>query len=110
MNLYADENFPKDVVDELRILGHDVLTALEAGMANQGIDDRNQLEFAIRSVRAMITRNRRHFKKLHQTVSSHCGIIVCSEDNAFVAQAQKIHRQLASLARLDNQFFRVTKT
>jgi Domain of unknown function (DUF5615) len=31
MNLYADENFPLPVVQELRRLGHDVLTAQEDG-------------------------------------------------------------------------------
>ncbi len=31
MRFYADENFPMDVVTELRRLGHDVLTALEDG-------------------------------------------------------------------------------
>lgn len=29
MRFYADENFPLDVVAELRNLGHDCLTALE---------------------------------------------------------------------------------
>jgi Domain of unknown function (DUF5615) len=32
--LYADEDFPFPVVERLRQLGHDVLTALEAGKAN----------------------------------------------------------------------------
>src|SRR6516164_5330908 len=31
MQLYADENFPLPVVEELRRLGHDVLTAQEDG-------------------------------------------------------------------------------
>jgi hypothetical protein len=31
MLLYADEDFPGDVVGELRILGHDVLTAQQDG-------------------------------------------------------------------------------
>ena len=37
MLLYADENFPIRVVEELRALGYDVLTALEDGNANQSI-------------------------------------------------------------------------
>jgi hypothetical protein len=37
--LYADEDFPFPVVERLRQLGHDVLTAFEAGQANQGIGD-----------------------------------------------------------------------
>jgi hypothetical protein len=37
MSLYADENFPLRVVEELRRLGHNVLTALEDGKANKAI-------------------------------------------------------------------------
>ncbi len=33
--LYADENFPLPVVEELRRLGHDVFTIHEDGKANQ---------------------------------------------------------------------------
>ncbi|HKR12588.1 MAG TPA: DUF5615 family PIN-like protein [Pyrinomonadaceae bacterium] len=33
MALYADENFPLRVVEELRRLGHDVVTTLEDGRA-----------------------------------------------------------------------------
>jgi len=43
MWLYADENFPLRVVEELRRLGHDVLTALEDGKANQAITDADLL-------------------------------------------------------------------
>ena len=43
MALYADENFPLRVVEELRRLGHDVLTALEDGRANQSITDNDLL-------------------------------------------------------------------
>lgn len=39
MELYADENFPLRVVEELRRLGHDVLTSFEDGRANQSITD-----------------------------------------------------------------------
>lgn len=37
--LYANENFPVDVVRELRALGHDVLTTHDVGKSNQGIED-----------------------------------------------------------------------
>jgi hypothetical protein len=39
MALYADENFPLRVVEELRRLGHDVVTAFEDGRANQAVTD-----------------------------------------------------------------------
>jgi Domain of unknown function (DUF5615) len=44
--LYADEDFPFPVVERLRQLGHDVVTTFEAGRANQGIGDADQLAFA----------------------------------------------------------------
>lgn len=41
--LYADENVPIRVVEELRRLGIDVLTAVEDGRANQSITDQDVL-------------------------------------------------------------------
>ncbi len=41
--LYADENFPYPTVEALRRLGHDVLTAGEAGQAGLGIADEEVL-------------------------------------------------------------------
>jgi len=35
--LYANENFPLPVVEELRRLGHDVLTIQETGKAGQSV-------------------------------------------------------------------------
>jgi hypothetical protein len=52
VGLYADENFELPVVNKLRAKGHDVLTALEAGNANQGIPDEEVLSFAIEEHRA----------------------------------------------------------
>ena len=37
--LYADEDFSYPVIQRLRQLGHDILTAYEAGQASQGIED-----------------------------------------------------------------------
>ena len=39
MGLYADENFPFRVIEELRRLGIDVLTAFQDGRATQSITD-----------------------------------------------------------------------
>lgn len=50
--LSANENFPYQVVQALRGLGHDVLTSLEAGNANQSIPDEQVLEFATQNRRA----------------------------------------------------------
>ncbi len=63
MALYADENFPLRVVEELRRLGHDIITAFEDGKANQAITDRQLLERAIEIGRAVLTLNRLDFKR-----------------------------------------------
>lgn len=61
MALYADENFPFRVVEELRRLGHDVITALEDGRANQSITDQDLLARATEISRAILTLNRLDF-------------------------------------------------
>lgn len=59
--LYANENFPLKVVQQLRALGHDVLTVAEAGNAGQRIPDHEVLAYAVKSGRAILTINRRDF-------------------------------------------------
>jgi hypothetical protein len=59
--LYANENFPLQAVEELRRLGHDVLTTQQAGKAGQAIPDLQVLAFACEEGRALLTLNRRHF-------------------------------------------------
>jgi hypothetical protein len=61
MALYADENFPLRVVEELRRLGHDVITAYEDGRANQSVSDKQLLERASEIGRALLTLNRVDF-------------------------------------------------
>jgi hypothetical protein len=68
--LYANENFPLPAVEELRRLGHDVLTSYESGRAGQAVPDEDVLAFAVAEARILITLNRKHFVRLHQSV---CG-------------------------------------
>ena len=105
--LYADENFPLAVVVELQKLGHDVLTAQAAGQANQGIADFQVLAFAVSQGRALLTRNRRHFIRLHKNNPLHHGIIVCTEDHDWPGQAARIHAALSNLPFPKNQLIRV---
>jgi hypothetical protein len=44
--LYSNENFPLPAVEELRRLGHNVLTIQETGQANQSLSDEDVLAFA----------------------------------------------------------------
>jgi hypothetical protein len=108
--LYTDEDFPMPVVRELRKLGHDVLTAKEAGQANQGIPDEDVVAYAISQGRAAVTRNRRHFIRLHFRVRPHFGIIVCSTDRNYSAKAQKIHQAILNCPTLDNQLLRIYRS
>jgi len=78
MALYADENFPLRVVEELRQLGHDVLTALEDGRANQSTTDKDLLARATEISRALLSLNRLDFKRLHRQMPDHAGIIICT--------------------------------
>lgn len=55
--LYADEQFPRPVVEALRRFGHHVMTVQEAGQA--GATDPNVLAFAIANQITVVTQNRR---------------------------------------------------
>ena len=107
--LYADEDFPYPVVKRLRELGHDVLTSFEAGQANQGFDDANQLAFATNLGRAILTRNRKDYIQLHRRLAYHAGIVSISDDPDFVNQASRIDQMLASHSTLTKQHLRVNR-
>lgn len=108
-NLYANENFPLQVVEVLRRLGHDVLTVREAGQDNQRVEDARVLAFASTAGRALITINRRDFITLHRQQSAHRGIIVCTEDPDIEGQAQRIHDAIKELPALDGVLIRVNR-
>ncbi|ETX03742.1 MAG: hypothetical protein ETSY1_46280 (plasmid) [Candidatus Entotheonella factor] len=107
--LYADEDFSYPVVVRLRQLGHDLVTAQEAGQANQRIEDEAVLAYASEQGRAVLTFNRRDFVRLHRTTSSHEGIVVCSRDDDVSALAERIHQQLESEPSLQNQLLRINR-
>ena len=107
MALYADENFPLRVVEELRRLGHDVITTFEDGRANQSITDRELLERATEIGRTILTLNRLDFKRLHVQLPEHAGIIICTEDPDRACQAQRISESIRAVERLAGQLIRV---
>ncbi len=107
--LYADEDFSYPTVEELRRLGHDVLTAQEAGEGNRGRMDNEVLAFAVVQERAVVTFNRRHFVRLHHVTGPHFGIIVCSRDADHPALAARIGRSIAVYPSLENRLLRVNR-
>ena len=96
-------------MQELRRLGHDVLTVREAGHADQAVPDDEVLAFARTRQRAVLTLNRRDFINLHKTQPHHFGIIVCTYDADFVAQAQRIHEVIESQPSLNSELMRVNR-
>lgn len=109
MKFYADENFPLRTVEELRLLGHDVLTTFEDGRANQAIPDEDVLQRAIDLDRVLITFNRKDFKRLHFQNHNHTGIIICTEDPDRVGQAQRISDKVAEFENTTGQLIRVNR-
>src|SRR5436189_724429 len=95
MRIYADENFPLPVVEELRRQGHDVLTAQEDG--RQSTPDPDILARAHALGRAVLTHNRRHYERLHRQGAAHSGILSAT-------QAPPNHASLA--ARIDAALIR----
>ena len=108
-NLYANENFPLPVVLELRRLGHEVLTTVEAGKSNQSIADAEVLEFARLQSRTLLTLNRKHFVRLHESHAQHAGIVVCTVDLDFAAQAGRINESLTASGDLSGKLLRVNR-
>ncbi len=107
--IYANENFPLSTVEELRRLGHDVLTTFESGRAGQRIPDEEVLPFAIADNRAVLTHNRRHFVRLHSETPSYCGIIVCTMDSDFIGLAERIHAEINRQRTLDGLLLRISR-
>jgi len=106
-SLYADENFPLEVVEELRRLGHDVLTAQQAGQANRAITDEKVLDFAVLHNRAVLTLNRWEFIGLHSARSGHLGIVVCTVDPDTERQAARIDEAVRNVETLEGALLRV---
>lgn len=107
--LYSNENFPLPVVQELRNLGHNVLTVREAGNADLAIPDNEVLAFATAESRIVITLNRRDFIHLHNAQPNHTGIIVCTYDADFIGQAHRIHEAIETEVTFGGKLLRVNR-
>ena len=107
--LYTNENFPLPAAERLRALGHDVVTILDDGLANQGVSDEDLLRRAASLDRALVTLNRRDFVRLHRRGQDHCGIVVCTADTDLEALSSRIHDQIRDIADLGRQLVKVRK-
>jgi hypothetical protein len=107
--LYADEDFSAPVIERLRQLGHDILTAQEAGRAGQGITDAEVIAFAMTMGRATVTLNGRRFLRPYTAVPSHADIVVSTRDLDMAELADRIHRQLQSTPTLPGHLLRINR-
>ena len=96
-------------MEELRQLGHDVLTTAESGRANKQITDDEVLAFAAFEGRAVLTLNRKDFRRLHQEDPRHAGVVICTYDSDFAAQAVRIHQAISSSDDLAGRLIRVNR-
>ena len=78
---YADELFPRVVVELLRLRIHNILTLQAGGKDNPKNPDEEVLAFAVSENQAVLTLNRRYFSRyfirLHSLQPDPAGIIVC---------------------------------
>ncbi|HAZ48590.1 MAG TPA: hypothetical protein DDW76_22715 [Cyanobacteria bacterium UBA11369] len=107
--LYADEQFPKRVVELLRKLGHDVLTVQQAGKANRKIPDQEVLAFAVSEQRAVLTLNRQDFFRLHRLQPEHFGIIACKDNRDRETMAARINEAISAVDTLSGKLIRVKR-
>src|SRR5260370_913937 len=96
MLLYADEDFPRPAVIELRQRGHDVITAQEDGMSSS--PDPDILARAHALGRAVLTYNRSDYERLHRQGADHSGILSATQDTNHPALAARIDAVLAGLS------------
>lgn len=102
--LLADENFPLPVVSCLRAAGHDVRTALEAGLL--ATPDPVILAAATTDARAVLTRDRDYIR-LHKRGPAHGGIVFVTHVDDVLATAVRIDAAIAGRADLTGQLIRV---
>jgi predicted nuclease of predicted toxin-antitoxin system len=108
---YANENIPLPVVSELRRLGDDVLTSMDAGKANASIPDAEVLAFASAENRILLSHNRSHFLRLHRSrATAHMGMVLCTFDADFVALARRIHAAVSAVQEMQDQVVRINRS
>jgi hypothetical protein len=107
--LLADEDFPRTTANELRRLGHDVLSMREIGRAGLGTPDEVVLGLAKLDQRAVLTINRWDFIRLHRTEPDHAGIVACTFDEDFVGLAARIDAALAEAGAMYGRLIRVIR-
>jgi hypothetical protein len=107
--LFADENVRFPLVVALRDLGHDVVTALQASRANQGIPDADVLIHATALGRAVLTNNNWDFQRLHTKIPGHAGIVTFTDDADVPALAARVDAAIRANEPLAGKLIKITR-
>lgn len=101
IRIYADEHISPRIVLGLRRRGIDVVTTAEAG--NLGVSDANQLSYAKRNGRALLTHDA-DFLRLHVQGIEHSGILFSKQTHSIgkVIRSITLISQLLDAEELDN--------
>ena len=83
LRFHLDEHVSPAVAAGLRLRGIDATTANEAGLG--GASDAEQLAFASRAGRVMVTHDR-HFTQLHAEGEPHSGIAYCYQQKYSIGE------------------------
>src|SRR5687767_2326194 len=90
--------------------GYDILSCHEAGRANRGISDADQLEYATRDGRAILTFNSDDFRRLDRARKAdrrrHAGIIVSGQVRQVAELVRRVKLHLDTV-RPEDQYDRV---
>jgi predicted nuclease of predicted toxin-antitoxin system len=79
------------------------------GLAGLGIPDEEVLALAHADGRAIMTHNRKHFRKLHNAGRPHSGMVLCTEDTDFDSLADRVDQALSQVIDLTGQVIRITR-
>ena len=100
IRLFTDEMVHKRLAETLRDLGYDAVSCQEADRANQGYSDEEQLAYAAREGRSILTLNMVDYVPLDRawkTVGSvHAGIIVSPAIEDFGTLLRAVRQHLDS--------------
>ncbi len=102
MKFYLDEDLSPRIAERLRKRGIDAVSAHDVG--NVQLSDREQLAYAAREGRCLITRNARHIVVLSREAIArqepHAGIILCSPR----FRGSEVHAIANALATIAKRF------
>lgn len=106
----AGEDFPRQVVHNLRYFEPDVVTVLQAG--NARLFDRGCISaFTIVENRAVLIVNRRDFfQLLHKLEPKRCGIVGCTRNNGIARLTANMNDAISTAETLRGKVIRVDRT